>query len=41
MEDELDIILENNNSEFITLSYDDHSLVSHAEQLSDECTDMS
>ncbi|XP_026810472.1 zinc finger protein 665-like [Rhopalosiphum maidis] len=40
MDDQLNIMLENTNSEFITLSYADHSLVSHPEQLSDECTDM-
>jgi len=41
MDDQLDIMLENTNEEFITLSYADHSLISHPEQLSDECTDMS
>lgn len=34
-------VLENTNSEFITLSYADHSLESHAEQLSNECTNIS
>lgn len=41
MDDQLDIMLENTNEEFITLSYADHSLTSHSEQLSDECADMS
>jgi len=41
MDDQLDIMLENTNSEFITLLFDDHSLISHPEQLSDECADMS
>lgn len=41
MDDQLDILLENTNSEFITLSFDDDSLISHPEQLSDECADMS
>lgn len=40
MEDQQNL-LENTNSEYITLSFADHSLVSHPEQLSDECTDMS
>ncbi|XP_060880467.1 zinc finger protein 665-like isoform X3 [Metopolophium dirhodum] len=40
MDDQLDIMLENSNEEFITLSYADHSLISHPEQLSDECADM-
>jgi len=41
MDDQLDIMLENTNEEFITLSYADHSLISHSVQLSDECADMS
>jgi len=41
MDNQLDIMLENADSEFITLTYDDHSLVSHPEQLSADCTDMS
>ncbi|KAL4149327.1 hypothetical protein QTP88_003296 [Uroleucon formosanum] len=40
MDDQLDIMLENTNEEFITLSYADHSLISDSEQLSDECADM-
>ncbi|XP_027853757.2 zinc finger protein 182-like isoform X2 [Aphis gossypii] len=40
MDNQLDIMLENTDSEFITLTYDDHSLVSHPEQLSADCTDM-
>jgi len=41
MDDQLDIMLENTNSEFITLSYADNSLISHPKQLSHECADMS
>lgn len=41
MDNQLDIMLENTDSEFITLTYDDHSLVSHPEQLSADCTNMS
>lgn len=41
MDDQLDIMLENSNSEFITLSYADHSLIPHPEQLADECADIS
>ncbi|XP_022167998.1 zinc finger protein 107-like [Myzus persicae] len=40
MDDQLDIMLENSNSEFITLSYADHSLIPHPEQLADECADI-
>jgi len=41
MDDQLDIMLDNSNSEFITLSYADHSLISHPEQLAEDCADMS